>query len=338
MLELRFTPEEIVSAFEKLSREDYETASMLISHHATSPLTDIVNLEMLTFDSSEYKLEDDMQRRLASMAIAKTQQTISKWRELGRLFERNLQQEQLEDIKTKAAEYYTTLSEFAQLFPIMPGLESIAELSARQRKLLNIADGSAQILIYTFNRLFNPLYVAQMRYLDRDIQAAEPGHARIFQNCQINFYCHSLQPFKTTKDYLTYVIEPLLWNAREHAFDENTKERHVTLRCYAETRDDGQKNSDKGFCYPAKNGMYVIEVADSGKGIDAETLNKIFCPGFTTKTDKTVEHGQGLDGVKRFVEANHGTITAESEYGKGTIFRVKLPYNKRESPDVCVQD
>lgn len=75
---------------------------------------------------------------------------------------------------------------------------------------------------------------------------------------------------------------------------------------------------------PDADGRSTVEVrvADSGCGIDAKHLEKIFAPFFTTKTDGT---GLGLSIVHRIVEEHKGRIRAESEIGKGTTFIVQLP-------------
>jgi len=51
-------------------------------------------------------------------------------------------------------------------------------------------------------------------------------------------------------------------------------------------------------------------------------MSNIFDHFFTTKAQG---HGLGLSICKKFVEANGGSIEVESEEGKGTIFKVKLP-------------
>ncbi len=65
-----------------------------------------------------------------------------------------------------------------------------------------------------------------------------------------------------------------------------------------------------------------INVMDSGEGIAAEHLHKIFQPLFTTKSRGI---GLGLVVCKNLVEANKGSIKVESEPGQGTIFTVLLP-------------
>jgi PAS domain S-box-containing protein len=66
----------------------------------------------------------------------------------------------------------------------------------------------------------------------------------------------------------------------------------------------------------------IIEVQDSGEGIPEEVKPKIFAPLFTTKSKG---QGFGLAVVKRMTEALGGTITFESEEGKGTKFSIRLP-------------
>ena len=59
----------------------------------------------------------------------------------------------------------------------------------------------------------------------------------------------------------------------------------------------------------------MIEITDTGIGMDAESMSKIFEPYFSTKATGT---GLGLTIAKRNVELNGGTIRGASERGVGT--------------------
>jgi signal transduction histidine kinase/uncharacterized membrane protein len=72
----------------------------------------------------------------------------------------------------------------------------------------------------------------------------------------------------------------------------------------------------------APNQMVQLRVTDTGMGMDAEAIAKIFEPYFSTKAIGT---GLGLTIAKRNVEANHGTIAVTSQKGRGTSVTMTLP-------------
>ena len=73
---------------------------------------------------------------------------------------------------------------------------------------------------------------------------------------------------------------------------------------------------------PDADGAVEIVVSDTGHGMSAETLSRIFDPFYTTKPTGT---GLGLSIVYGIVHDHGGTITAESTSGEGTRFVVRLP-------------
>ena len=74
----------------------------------------------------------------------------------------------------------------------------------------------------------------------------------------------------------------------------------------------------------AHGGEVWVEIADTGKGISPENMQKIFDPFFTTKP---IGQGTGLGLSLSYgiIQKHHGRIEVQSEVGKGTAFRVWLP-------------
>jgi signal transduction histidine kinase len=67
----------------------------------------------------------------------------------------------------------------------------------------------------------------------------------------------------------------------------------------------------------------IIKIADNGKGIDKESLSKLFEPYFTNKSKGT---GLGLTNTQNIIFTHNGQITADSKLGAGTTFIVMLNY------------
>jgi signal transduction histidine kinase len=70
-----------------------------------------------------------------------------------------------------------------------------------------------------------------------------------------------------------------------------------------------------------------VHVADSGKGIPEEELERIFEPFYTRKEEGT---GLGLSITRQIVLEHNGTIQVKSEVGQGSCFSVFLPAAEAE--------
>ena len=74
------------------------------------------------------------------------------------------------------------------------------------------------------------------------------------------------------------------------------------------------------------NKNIIIEIEDSGAGMDEETTRKVFNPFFTTKPVGQGT-GLGLSITYKIIKNHQGDIRCESELGKGTKFIITLPIN-----------
>ncbi|HLT07172.1 MAG TPA: ATP-binding protein [Cyclobacteriaceae bacterium] len=100
------------------------------------------------------------------------------------------------------------------------------------------------------------------------------------------------------------LIEQVLINLTQNAIHsvENKEEKHIRYNAFI---DD--------------NGKIIIEVSDTGKGIEEEALSKIFIPFFTTKKKGS---GIGLSLSKQIMRRHKGNIQVRSELGVGTTFKL----------------
>jgi len=101
-----------------------------------------------------------------------------------------------------------------------------------------------------------------------------------------------------------------LTNVMENALHAMPGEGSLALRAYAENAEQGLRP------------RVIVEVRDTGIGMDAEALARIFEPYFSTKATGT---GLGLTIARRNVELIGGTIDVQSERGTGTTVTMRLP-------------
>ena len=71
----------------------------------------------------------------------------------------------------------------------------------------------------------------------------------------------------------------------------------------------------------------TIKVTDNGRGIDPQTVGRLFEPGFSTapEVSEISGRGVGLDIVKTTIEARSGSVQIQSELGKGSTFQISVP-------------
>jgi len=120
---------------------------------------------------------------------------------------------------------------------------------------------------------------------------------------------------------LEQVILNLAVNARDAM--EETGEGRITFRTETAPLPANKIEGVPGGEY------VVLEVTDTGCGMDEETLTQVFEPFFTTKLDKGT--GLGLANCQEFVTNAGGGIRVRTAAGRGTTFRLYFPMLRQEA-------
>ena len=102
-------------------------------------------------------------------------------------------------------------------------------------------------------------------------------------------------------------INRIMYNLVNNAIQAMPKGGKLTIHAYKEAKD------------------VLITVKDTGVGIPEKVKGKLFTPMFTTKSKG---QGFGLAVIKRMTESLGGTVSFESQEGKGTMFTIHLPISK----------
>ncbi len=123
---------------------------------------------------------------------------------------------------------------------------------------------------------------------------------------------------------LTKIVMNLIINALE-ALEGTGTITIVTENSYIDGQHSGTRNIDEG--------EYVhLRIVDTGRGIDANDLPRLFEPFYTKKKLGMSGSGLGLAVVWGTVQDHLGVIDAQSTPGEGTTFDVYLPATRKEPP------
>jgi two-component system NtrC family sensor kinase len=112
------------------------------------------------------------------------------------------------------------------------------------------------------------------------------------------------------------------------------KLQQVFLNLFLNARDAMPKGGWLSVSSTVQGREVVVEVADTGVGIPAEHLSRIYDPFFTTKAEGR-GIGLGLSVTYGIVQEHGGTLTCDSDLNKGTRFRLVLPLIDRSRSEVA---
>jgi two-component system cell cycle sensor histidine kinase/response regulator CckA len=179
--------------------------------------------------------------------------------------------------------------------------------------------------------LFSRKQVMQRR--DLDLNECVTSLAKMLQrilgeDVRLQLHLHS-RPLMTRAD--AGMLDQVLLNLVVNARDAMPGGGRLTI----ETRVKNFTEAEAAVIPDAKPGRHVcLRVTDTGSGIAPEIMTRIFEPFFTTK-EPGKGTGLGLATVFGIVKQHGGSLTVESEVGKGTTFQIVLPASKEavESPE-----
>ena len=210
-----------------------------------------------------------------------------------------------------------------ELSPHAPSRGKIKEIEKAARRAAELAK---QMLAYSGKGRFviEPIdlneFVEEMTHL---LEVSISKKAVLKYN-----FADNLPTFDGDATQIRQVIMNLIINASEAIGERSGVIALSTgaMNCDRAYLDSVSEILRAGLEEPLAEGLYVyFEVADTGGGMDAETIEKIFDPFFTTKF---TGRGLGMSATLGIVRGHRGAIKIYSEVGKGTTIKIMLPANE----------
>ncbi len=141
-------------------------------------------------------------------------------------------------------------------------------------------------------------------------------------------------PIKGSRVHLSKTVMNLLSNAAEAIPERGV----VTIS----TRNQYLDRPIKGYDHVKEGDYVVLKVSDTGIGISAEDMGRIFEPFYTKKKMGRSGTGLGLAVVWGTVKDHNGYIDVRSEEGRGTTFTLYFPVTRealtRDQPPISLSD
>jgi PAS domain S-box-containing protein len=202
-----------------------------------------------------------------------------------------------------------SMSSMAAGDPLREPLQSIAQAGQRAAAL------TRQLLAFSRKQIMRPEMVDLNGVLDR---MKDLLRRLVRENIELqlrlteNIGCVRVDPGQ---------LEQVLINLVVNACDAMLDGGRLTLATYH--RELSAREADN-LDLPAAGPYVVLTVADTGTGMDGETMSRVFEPFFTTKAPGKGS-GLGLSTAYGIVKQSSGGIMLQSEPGVGTTFQVFLP-------------
>ncbi|WP_300376769.1 response regulator [Henriciella sp.] len=202
--------------------------------------------------------------------------------------------------------------------PSYENLKSIHEFSVRAKDLVHmlLAYARQQTFkreIFDVNDFLSELSILLRQILDERIEFS-------------NIPQRNLPYVKADKNQLETALFNLVTNARDAMLQNGRTGGKLTIRTSRATGADAHRN---GFSFVDDGEYLLIEIVDTGHGIPANIMDKIFQPFFTTK-DVGVGTGLGLATVYGIIKQSEGYVCPVSKMGEGTNFQIYLPALKED--------
>lgn len=250
-------------------------------------------------------------------------------RTFNRLRMERLERQKSEELNQSKLQFFTNIShEFRTPLTLIIGpLEKIIkeETNLQRKKQFNMMHRNANRLLRLVNQLMDLRKTerGQMHLRVQQIDLIEFINEVVFSFEELSLQKSIILKFEHTEPEIKAWFDPesldkILFNLLSNAYKFTPNGGKITITLTISGKTESQE-------------MFELEVSDTGRGIAADELHKIFGRFYqASNADSNLQKGSGvgLHLTQTLIQLHHGTIRAESVIGQGSKFTICLPRNK----------
>lgn len=195
-------------------------------------------------------------------------------------------------------------------------LKKAANLDNHQHVLVRIADKNIKVLQRLIDRILD-FRKFEDKHLPLNLSEVDFRH-------NVREWLESFHAVAKKRDIKLVLIEPPGHAPVKIAIDF-IKFESVFFNLVSNALKYSPDNSVITISYKEENDKLILKVEDQGEGISKENLPHIFDRFFRVEHVRPHGSGIGLSLAKAFIELHGGTISAESEVKKGSVFTITIP-------------
>jgi signal transduction histidine kinase/ligand-binding sensor domain-containing protein/DNA-binding response OmpR family regulator len=256
--------------------------------------------------------------------------TVTRERVKFRIQQERTQAQRLHELDMMKIKFFTNVShEFrTPLTLILTPLEKLLKNSkdAEDKKQFQLIQRNARRLLNLVNQLldFRRLEVQEVKLNSSEGDIVAFIRELVYSFADVSEKKHVALSFNSTVSTL------------ETHFDQDKVEKivfNLLSNAFKFTRESGRVSVDLGMVDEKESSFLEIKVIDTGIGIPADKLDRVFERFFQNELPASMVNqgnGIGLSITQEFVRIHGGVIDVTSEVGKGSTFRVLLPVTKLE--------
>ena len=168
-----------------------------------------------------------------------------------------------------------------------------------------------------------------------ELSKLESGHVHLnlVQGGIIKFLKSIVYSFESLAERKNINLNTSFPKDMEQAYYDKDKLEKIVVNFLSNSFKYTSNGGSVSFSFHPNGENFVIEISDTGKGINQKELPRIFDRFYRVEGTEEKGSGIGLALAKELIDLHRGQVNVDSTVGEGTTFRIRIPYTLKSLPE-----